>query len=534
MRSVFTLIPCIAFLLCAPSPARGVEIPVALLAAAESGAAPAQYAIGVLHANNRDEEPDYARAAAWYRLAALQGHARAQRNLGVLCDVGLGVERDHREAAKWHGLAADQGDVAARIALADMYASGRGVFAYSRPRRLLLARVLETLLNAGAADPWELYRNTAEPAQDDARLADALGTLAEQGDAAAQCSLGMLYEIGQGVERSPTEAVAWYLKSAEQGHPQAQARMGYLYRDGDLGLEVDHKKAFDWFGKATDQRHLSASLDLGMYHYMMGNYDRAYEYYLAPAEAGSVIAAERLATLMLGESSRLPNLAGPAWEWSEKAAEMGGANAEIFLFVLHASGIGDREKDMSKALEHLASGFEAGSTGQPPDEMLLGYLKFGPPLSIDVAALEAMRPALSPPADMAAQALLGLLRLHGFEMEKNPEKALATFADAAQGGAASMDFLVGKLYDSHPAFVDKRRECLQWYGRSADKGYGPASHRLGLLHENGDLVEKSAAKAAAHYERVGQERGGAALDAAERLYQIRKGMFAAAHPEEVF
>lgn len=534
MRAILLPVLCIAFLLCAPSPARGVEIPATLLAAAESGDASAQYAVGVLHANDRDEEPDYAQAAAWYRLAALQGHARAQRNLGVLCDVGLGVERDCREAAKWHGLAAEQGDVASCIALADMYASGRGVFAYPRPRHLLLARVFRTLLDAGAANPWELYRNAAEPVQDDARLAEALRARAERGDAAAQCSLGTMYEIGQGVGRSPAEAVTWYLKAAEQGSPQAQARMGYLRREGGLGLDVDHKEAFSWLEKATDQGHLSASLDLGQYHYLFKNYDRSYEYYLAPAKGGSVIAAERLASLMLGESFYGRHFAEPAWEWSGKAAEMGGANAGIFLFVLNASGIGDREKDLPKALEHLADGFEAGSTGQQPDEMLLDYLKFGPVPPIDAAVLEAMRPALSPSADMAAQALFGMLSLHGFGMEKDPEKALAAFINAARGDVASMEFLVGKLYDSHPAFADRRRECLQWYEQAADKGYGPASHRLGLLHENGDLVEKSDAKAASYYERVGQERGGAALDAAERLYNIRKSMFAAAHPGEEF
>src|SRR2546423_5057026 len=50
--------------------------------------------------------------------------------------------------------------------------------------------------------------------------------LAEQGDAAAQYHLGMLYIQGKGVSQDYAEAVQWWRRAAEQSHVQAQAILG--------------------------------------------------------------------------------------------------------------------------------------------------------------------------------------------------------------------------------------------------------------------------------------------------------------------
>ena len=45
--------------------------------------------------------------------------------------------------------------------------------------------------------------------------------LAERGDAYAQYGLGYMYFNGQGVSEDKTEAMKWFLKAANQGHPDA-------------------------------------------------------------------------------------------------------------------------------------------------------------------------------------------------------------------------------------------------------------------------------------------------------------------------
>ena len=51
---------------------------------------------------------------------------------------------------------------------------------------------------------------------------------AERGDAAAQVDLGFAYENGKGVPQDDKEAVKWYRKAADQGHPQAQSNLGNM------------------------------------------------------------------------------------------------------------------------------------------------------------------------------------------------------------------------------------------------------------------------------------------------------------------
>ncbi|MBI2380783.1 MAG: sel1 repeat family protein [Gammaproteobacteria bacterium] len=62
----------------------------------------------------------YAKAARFYRLAALQNHGPSQHNLAVLLLKGQGVDKDRIEARAWFSLAASQGFVAAKQALATL------------------------------------------------------------------------------------------------------------------------------------------------------------------------------------------------------------------------------------------------------------------------------------------------------------------------------------------------------------------------------------------------------------------------------
>ena len=55
---------------------------------------------------------------------------------------------------------------------------------------------------------------------------------AEQGNPSGQCSLGICYETGKGVEQDEAQAAALYYLAAEQGHARAQYNLGVCLRDG--------------------------------------------------------------------------------------------------------------------------------------------------------------------------------------------------------------------------------------------------------------------------------------------------------------
>lgn len=65
---------------------------------------------------------------------------------------------------------------------------------------------------------------------------------ANQGNVFAQFSLGLMYDLGDGVNENNVEAKKWYLKAAEQGNDNAQLNLGILYADGE-GIPQDYNEA---------------------------------------------------------------------------------------------------------------------------------------------------------------------------------------------------------------------------------------------------------------------------------------------------
>ena len=73
---------------------------------------------------------------------------------------------------------------------------------------------------------------------------------AEAGNADAQTSLGVRYNIGKGVSKDYKEAVKWFRKAAEQGYPNAQYFLGGMYLNGKGGPK-DYIQAYAWWNLAT-------------------------------------------------------------------------------------------------------------------------------------------------------------------------------------------------------------------------------------------------------------------------------------------
>lgn len=65
---------------------------------------------------------------------------------------------------------------------------------------------------------------------------------AEQGYPDAQFALGFMYENGKGIEEDDAEAMRWYRKAAEQGNAYAQCNLGAMYANGE-GVKEDDVEA---------------------------------------------------------------------------------------------------------------------------------------------------------------------------------------------------------------------------------------------------------------------------------------------------
>ena len=82
--------------------------------------------------------------------------------------------------------------------------------------------------------------------------------LADQGNAAAQFNLGVMYNSGDGVPEDDVEAVKWYRKAADQGNAAAQFNLGVMYSSGE-GVPEDLVQAYSWINLAAAKGYNKAS-----------------------------------------------------------------------------------------------------------------------------------------------------------------------------------------------------------------------------------------------------------------------------------
>jgi TPR repeat protein/putative methionine-R-sulfoxide reductase with GAF domain len=133
----------------------------------------------------------------------------------------------------------------------------------SRSRKILMAASAATVLCAAtwlisprdfikAATPTPIAQPTAKPpsvSPPPAAVAtsglEGIRKLAEQGDPAAQFSMGARYTTGEDVPQDYAEATRWFAMAAEQGHVVSQATLGAYYWAG-RGVPQDLVKAYFW------------------------------------------------------------------------------------------------------------------------------------------------------------------------------------------------------------------------------------------------------------------------------------------------
>jgi TPR repeat protein len=147
---------------------------------------------------------------------------------------------------------------------------------------------------AATQDDWGLAK-AAETRGDYPAMAKILLPMAEQGDVAAQYTVGLLYDTGQSGRKDHAEAAKWYRKAAEQGFARAQYYLGDIYYRDNTGLQ-NYAEAMKWYLRAADQGTAMAQHTLGIM-YVKGqgtavDYVQSYKWFslaasLLPAGGGT-------------------------------------------------------------------------------------------------------------------------------------------------------------------------------------------------------------------------------------------------------
>jgi len=113
----------------------------------------------------------------------------------------------------------------------------------------LTAPMIQAKLPSRHARLQTVLASTEAPSTEAISVATAslpqLQQMAENGDPAAQNSLGLRYAMGDGVKLDEQEAIRWFTKAADQGNVPSQSKLGAMYFRG-RDIPQDLSKAYFW------------------------------------------------------------------------------------------------------------------------------------------------------------------------------------------------------------------------------------------------------------------------------------------------
>lgn len=521
--------------------------------AAKRGLARAQYLLATRYETGTGVEPSAALAMLWHGRAAEQGHAKSVLRLGkVLSQThldgavqqfqsaallglaegqyalakayaeGLGIERDQTAAARWFRAAAEQGLSSAQFALADLLINDHGeqnfldeaLIWYRRAAAQghLAAKVAIELLERAGHIPTRGNTRTRRKFSGAERRRDEVRWLrvAENGNADAKYHMGLMYELGLGLEanldnakrwyrasaqwdhtlaqaalakilerQGSADSVEWYKRSAEKGEPDAQFALGRLFCNGELTPQ-DYLKGLHWYVRAADQGHTMAMVTLGK----LCNLDMhhvAASYFVKAAEAGLAEAQYLLGQQYANGRGVARNFTA-AFECYEKAAQQGLAAAESELGVAWLNGQGV-DRDLQHALYWLQ---RAAAQGDAQAQWNLGaiFASGRPGLPRDLKRAFALCLSAAKQGFVAAQANMGAL----YALLKDPEKAAAWWGKAAaqDDPEALYNLAIAHLNGRGVSKDVPKGFELLW--RAASQGVVAAQSKLGLMYAKGDGV----------------------------------------------
>ncbi len=217
--------------------------------AADAGLMEAQAIAGDYYGSGRAGKEDFERALKYYKMAAEQNHPDSMAVVGLYYYHGMGVALDKSEALKWMrksaelnspwghyylaGALMDIGDFSKenidQAVKSNRIAAEHGHIEAMHHLALMLRHKPFGHYDPKQAAVW--YRRAAEAG--------------EQGFPGAQNNLGDMYENGDGVVKSPSDAVYWYTRAAMFGEPTAYLSLGTCFAKG-VGLQADPAEAYFW------------------------------------------------------------------------------------------------------------------------------------------------------------------------------------------------------------------------------------------------------------------------------------------------
>lgn len=335
---------------------------------------------------------------------------------------------------------------------------------------------------------------------------DRLSIAANRGDKDAMYGLAMAFEQGRGVAARPEDALRWFRRAADLGHPAAKFRVARSLIDsgrrvndkevvrlmqdaalsgldeaqfwcgqaayyGDVpGVQLDRKEAVRLWRASADQGHAAAACALATALWegegVAQDRSRALDRWKQGAERGSVDAASRLG-IVLWDGAGVPRDRQAAIRWLHIAAAGGSFRAMDRLGRAYWSGEGVPE-DSAEAISWWQKSAEAGSVEAA--HRLAGVFWEGHHVDQDRSVALSWRRRAAEGGHQESQRVLGDLLWAGDSCGADPAAAIEWWSAAAEKGDVASAVKLGKALWNGDRIPRDRAAAIMWFRKAAEGG----------------------------------------------------------------
>lgn len=326
---------------------------------------------------------------------------------------------------------------------------------------------------------------------------------AEQGHAASQLLLGLMYGDGEGVPEDDVKAVEWFKRAAENGDLDAYLQLSFAYFLG-AGVSQDSQEAMKWLRAAAEQGHAESQYELGSDYFSGLRVEEdtleACKWWTRAAEQGHTQAQYELALLYLGDDEKLKDDV-EAVKWLKKSAEQGHLDSKSMLCQMYA----DKRwvpLDCSEAVKFCKEASEEGNANAQYCYAQILYYDWDYGSCVDGDEQQAKRlyalAAEQGHEDAIWQLQMGGAGIGGLGLYSDylePDQLLQHITQEASTGNPYAQQELGRYYYLGELVPQDYSLAIEWYTRAANQGHCKSQYTLGQIYSEGSSVSQNLVQA---------------------------------------
>ena len=187
-------------------------------------------------------------------------------------------------------------------------------------------------------EAYDLIFGTQTAPADYAKAVKLMRPLADNGYPDAQYYMGYMYEYGYGVTQDDAVSLDWYIKAASSGSTRSMINLGLMYEYGD-GVEQNYATALAWYKAAANAGDARAATSIGWLYQNGKGVEQddatAFAWYLMGANAG-IPTAMRFTGWMYYYGKGVAQSSESAKYWLQMAVDNGDTAGTYLLEAIYS------------------------------------------------------------------------------------------------------------------------------------------------------------------------------------------------------